>query len=370
MAEGIEVRVAKDGTRTYRASVWSNREQKRIRKSFPTLAAAKGWRADAHRDVRSGRMRATVAPTLEDAIGAWKAGAETGTVRTRGRRVFAPSTIRAAEQNYRRRVADRFGAERLDRITLQDVQELVDHLDADGVNPSTIECTILPLRLVYRYARGKGMVHADPTDGLELPEKGRRTRIPPSPADAAALLAAAPEQDRPIGATAMLAGLRRGKLMGLRGTDVDLKGGRLRVERSYDPAAAEFRPPKSRQGYRNVPISSTLAPYLRPRVLARRDALLFGLSGSRPFTGRPIQDRADAAWKAAGLERVTLHACRHLYASMSIAAGVNAHALSRYMGHGGIQVTLDLYGHLFPGNENEASAIFDAYLKRAFTASG
>jgi integrase len=83
---------------------------------------------------------------------------------------------------------------------------------------------------------------------------------------------------------------------------------------------------------------------------------------------RPIQERADAAWTAAGLERVTLHACRHLYASMSIAAGVNAHALCAYMGHSGIQVTIDLYGHLFPGNEAEASALLDAYLRRAFVA--
>ncbi len=70
----------------------------------------------------------------------------------------------------------------------------------------------------------------------------------------------------------------------------------------------------------------------------------------------------------APLERVTLHACRHLYASMSIAAGVNAHALCKYMGHSGIQVTFDLYGHLFPGNEAEASALLDAYLETAFVA--
>jgi integrase len=56
---------------------------------------------------------------------------------------------------------------------------------------------------------------------------------------------------------------------------------------------------------------------------------------------------------------VTLHGCRHLYASMSIAAGVNAHALCRYMGHSSIAVTFDLYGHLFPGNESEAAALLD-----------
>ena len=46
-------------------------------------------------------------------------------------------------------------------------------------------------------------------------------------------------------------------------------------------------------------------------------------------------------------------------------AGVNAKALSTYMGHTGIQITLDLYGHLMPGNESEAAAQLDAYLGRA-----
>jgi integrase len=63
---------------------------------------------------------------------------------------------------------------------------------------------------------------------------------------------------------------------------------------------------------------------------------------------------------------VTLHACRHLYASMSIAAGVNAHALCRYMGHSSIAVTFDLYGHLSPRNESEAAALLDSYLATSF----
>jgi hypothetical protein len=45
-----------------------------------------------------------------------------------------------------------------------------------------------------------------------------------------------------------------------------------------------------------------------------------------------------------------------------IAAGVNAKALSTYMGHATIAITLDLYGHLMPGNESEAAEMLDAYL--------
>lgn len=67
MAEGIEVRVAKDGTRTYRASVWSNGDGKRIRESFSTLAAAKRWRQDASTAVRSGAMRAPKPTTIHHA---------------------------------------------------------------------------------------------------------------------------------------------------------------------------------------------------------------------------------------------------------------------------------------------------------------
>ena len=63
--------------------------------------------------------------------------------------------------------------------------------------------------------------------------------------------------------------------------------------------------------------------------------------------------------------RSTLHEARHTYASLMIAAGVNAKALCEFMGHSSIQVTLDLYGHLFPGAEQEAASRLDAFLANA-----
>ena len=47
-----------------------------------------------------------------------------------------------------------------------------------------------------------------------------------------------------------------------------------------------------------------------------------------------------------------------------IAAGVNAKALSTFMGHANISVTLDRYGHLMPGSEEEeAAGLLDVYLE-------
>jgi site-specific recombinase XerC len=42
-----------------------------------------------------------------------------------------------------------------------------------------------------------------------------------------------------------------------------------------------------------------------------------------------------------------LHALRHSYASLLINAGESIKYVSKQLGHGSIQITADLYGHLF-----------------------
>ena len=48
-----------------------------------------------------------------------------------------------------------------------------------------------------------------------------------------------------------------------------------------------------------------------------------------------------------------------------IAPGVNAKALSTFLGHASVTITLDRYGHLFPGSEREAAGLLDSYLERS-----
>lgn len=55
------------------------------------------------------------------------------------------------------------------------------------------------------------------------------------------------------------------------------------------------------------------------------------------------------------------------FASVRLAAGVNAHAITAYLRHASAQTTFDLYAHLMPGNEDEAVALVDAYLEREDT---
>jgi integrase len=91
---------------------------------------------------------------------------------------------------------------------------------------------------------------------------------------------------------------------------------------------------------------------------------VFSEGGQRPFDPSNALRAARRAWSQAGLRPLGFHECRHSYASLMIAAGVNAKALSSYMGHSSIQVTLDRYGHLLPGNEREAAELLDCLLER------
>lgn len=96
---------------------------------------------------------------------------------------------------------------------------------------------------------------------------------------------------------------------------------------------------------------------------------MFGEQG-RPFDDEAARSRARATWVEAELEPIGLHEARHTAASVMIAAGINIKALSEFMGHASITITLDLYGHLLPGALAEAADRLDAYLDTTGTVTG
>jgi len=91
---------------------------------------------------------------------------------------------------------------------------------------------------------------------------------------------------------------------------------------------------------------------------------MFGRTATSPFDHRALQRRADRAWKEAKLERITLHACRHSFASIAIASGVNIGTVSAALGHASVTITWDRYHHLLPGTTDEAASSVEASVER------
>src|SRR5262249_42039310 len=135
-------------TPSYEASVFSPRDKKKIRKTFPTLSAARAWRHEAATAVRKRKLRAPVATTLPQAATEWLEGAEDGSIRTRSGDPYKPSAIRSYEQALRARVLPHFGAVKVGSVDRHDVQEFADRLIAEGLDPSTVRNVLMPLRAI------------------------------------------------------------------------------------------------------------------------------------------------------------------------------------------------------------------------------
>ena len=145
--------------------------------------------------------------TLREAAEAFLAGARDGSIPDRSGRRYKPATLRGYERALRLRVLPVLGDARLSDIARADVQDLADRLTAEGLSASTVQNTLDPLRKIFDRAVRRDLVVVDPTEGLELRRPdGKRDRIA-SPAEAAALLAALPDAEHALYATAMYAGL-------------------------------------------------------------------------------------------------------------------------------------------------------------------
>lgn len=377
-------------TPTYQAQVGSGKD--RVSRSFPTYAAAKGWRDDARSALRRGTLVTGKAPPLREAGKECVELMRAGVLRTRSGDPYKPSTIRAYDDALRLRLNPEMGAMRLSEIQSKHLQKLIERWQVDGLDPSTIRNTLMPLRVVYRRALRLGDVAVNPTANLDLPAvRGQRERIATAQ-EAAILIGLVPVEDQAIWATAFYAGPRRAELMALDWErDVDLKANIFRITEGWDVVEQGEVGVKSRAGKRTLPIIKRLRPILLEHAVrtGRRKGLVFGRDAEHPFTPTWIQKRADRAWAAAEerrreqidagvldpetsapIRRITLHECRHTFASLMIAAQVrggafNPKVLQTLMGHQSIQITYDRYGHLFPGSETAAGEALERYLEAA-----
>lgn len=252
----------------WRAEVYSKRDGRKLRKTFPAQAAAKGWRADKLSAANRGKLRVLTTVALREASAELLAGMRDGSIPTRTGARYKPATIRGYDEAMTLRVLPTLGDKRLSHIERADVQDLADTLTGEGLSASTVQNTLDPLRVIYRRAIRRDLVSTDPTEGLELrAPDGKRDRIA-TPDEAVSLLAALPDSERALWACAFYAGLRRGELRALRWSDVDLPARVIHVQRGWDAVEGE-QDGKSAAADRRVPILDYWRPKSPPTSFAR-----------------------------------------------------------------------------------------------------
>ena len=180
----------------------------------------------------------------------------------------------------------------------------------------------------------------------------------------------------PIAALAISTGMRRGELLALHWSDINLDAATLRCERSVEETRAGLRlkQPKTRAGRRNIALAPDTVAMLRThRAEQMRLRLALGQGGSPKLVFGTLEDELRSPdnlsrdWcrtvRAKRLPLVSFHSLRHTCASLMIAAGTDILTISRRLGHRKASVTLDTYGHLVKGKDAEAAKAIEGLLK-------
>jgi integrase len=324
------------------------------------------WLAAADAGSQHLRELAARGPLFEDLALQWLDGVEHGRIgRRRGRgKPYAETTVLAMARSLKYHLLPEFGPRYASEISELDWQAWIDKLARRGLARSTIAKHISVASDIYAWAAApsRRLVSRNPLRLVELPPNDEKPRLRVALApEAAQLLAALDPEDRVPYAIAFYAGLRRSEIYRLEWPDVlddERIATRLIVRRSKSEAGTARRPP----------IADNLRTVLAEaweRQGHPRDGKVVDVS---VMSGK-IGARADAAWAAAGLNRITLHECRHTYASLLMAAGYTIKELMEFMGHADLQM-VNRYVKLLPQpGEDDAADRLNAYLRRSEGAS-
>ena len=288
-----------------------------------------------------------------------------------------PSTRARDNSYFNSLVLPRFGGTPLAAIRQPDVQAWVAELSGRGFKPATVVKAYQLLGRTLTAAVNADMIARSPCRAVRLPKVEREEMRFLTPAEVARLADAIDPGYRALVLLGAYGGLRIGELAGLRRRRVDLLRGTVDVAEIVVEVRGKLfiGPPKTRAGRRTVglprAVVEELAAHLGP--VGPADAHVF--TAEKGGVLRPSNFRTKVwlpAVRAAGLAPLRPHDLRHTAVALWIAASANPKEVSVRAGHTSVAFTLDRYGHLFEGHDQELRDRLDAMLaegrKEAATA--
>ncbi|MGP3636856.1 tyrosine-type recombinase/integrase [Streptomyces sp. 24-1644] len=287
------------------------------------------------------------------------------------------STYDKYEAHVRLYLAPMVGGKRLESLGVADVRRFLVQLE-NKTTAATAKESHRVLRTALTAACREELITRNVASLVEPPRAKSRELSPWSLDETLSFLAAARKD--PLYAAFVLAitmGLRRGELVGLRWTDVDLDNRVLYVRQQTQRRRGVLYDddPKGRRR-RAVPLPAMCIAPLRwhrmRQVAAKARAGESWQEGGHVFvtrTGRPVEPRNvyrsfTRVAESAGLRVIRLHDARHGCATILTAAGVAPRVVMEILGHSQISITMDVYTHVVQDTQREAISHMDRLLKR------
>jgi integrase len=356
---------------------------KRHLKSFAKKKMADNFAATARTEVRAGMHTAdSQSVTVSEAGRLWIATGEKNRLER--------STLTMYRQQLTLHIAPYLGHVKLSQLSAPMVREFEDKLAHDGRSAAMVRKVRVSLSSLISDALERGLVTHNVVRELRARRKqGREQKAErrqrgklkvgvdiPTPEEIRAIVRAATGRWRPFLLTAIFTGLRASELRGLRWRDVDLAKRELHVRQRADRYLS-IGSPKSEAGERTVPLPPLVVNTLREwkLVCPKNDLdLVFPSKFGRVEHHVTVVTRglaptliaAGVTMTATGKDGAPivrakysgLHSLRHFYASWCINRRTDgglelpAKVVQERLGHSGISMTMDVYGHLFPRGDD------------------
>lgn len=178
---------------------------------------------------------------------------------------------------------------------------------------------------------------------------------------------------------AITTGLRRGEILGLRWSDVDLIKGSVMVVSSLEQTVEglNLKSPKTHRSRRAVALPPLAVDALRThRAEQAAERLAIGSNyndnglvcpapGGSPWRPDVFSASFTKAIRRMDIRQVRFHDLRHSHATHLLRAGVHPKVVSERLGHSSVGITLDTYSHVLPGMQQDAVKLIDAALVAA-----
>lgn len=275
---------------------------------------------------------------------------------------LSPTTEARYRQYLAKHILPAIGDVRLDRLTADQLDRLYVGLRRQGLSPASVQKGhVIVSRMLAQAVRWKWL--PDNPAGRANPPAAPRPEIdPPAPADVARLIALAKEYDPDLWVYVRLAavtGARRGELVALRWSDVDLAQGEVTIRRArvvaLDGGTVE-RGTKTGKGRTIALDPTTVAIVDEHRVRCEFRAMtaettiapdghLFTTADLEPWRPDGATSRFTRLRARAGLPNVRLHDLRHFAATSALAAGEAVRTVAGRLGHARASTTHDIYAH-------------------------
>lgn len=294
-----------------------------------------------------------------------------------------PGSQRRYEDIVRLHLTPLIGRIGLAKLTPLDVQRLYQDrlsLSKGKLSPTTVNAVHVVLHKALKQAMRWGLLTRNVTEAVDPPRESTPDYTAWTQPQVAAFLAVSDQHEHAVlWRLALLTGMRRGEILGLRWDDVDTTRGALAVKQTRvrgRNGEYEFGQPKTQKSKRSIAISPSLAGALQKlhiRQHAERLALGLGRAYNEwglVFTdavGKPLHPNTLAyqfgkLQKAAGVPVIRFHDLRHTSATLMLANGEHPKIVQERLGHANVSMTLDRYSHVTMDMQRGAADRLDALI--------